>query len=39
MAQISINRRQKMSLGLGIQGQYNKDFPARGVMVAFQKGL
>lgn len=39
MAQIPISRRQHMSIGVGVQGQYNNDYPDVSYLVTFQKGL
>lgn len=39
MFRIPVNTKQKLSIGLGIQGQHNKDYPTWGYMLTFQKGL
>lgn len=39
MFHIPVNTKQKLSIGLGIQGQHNKDYPTWGYMLTFQKGL
>ena len=39
MLHTTISKSQKMSIGWGIQGQYNKDYPSLGLLVTFQKGI
>lgn len=39
MLHTTLSKSQKMSIGWGIQGQYNKDYPSMGLMVTFQKGI
>lgn len=35
----TISAQNRLSVGFGVQGQYNKDYPSMGLLVTFQKGL
>lgn len=39
MLHVPVNRRQRLSIAFGLQGQYNSDFPEHSMMLTFQKGI